>query len=139
MKKNFFLALFTVLIISCSPAIKDYTKDEKNVCEIHKVKMKKQVVLIRYGLIKPQFPESVFVKYVANANFHKLGGCIYEKGMPRQAKVYYCPVCRANHKKLEKAGYNKKLKAELSKLEKSGKNYNEKQIELDFAKKILEK
>jgi hypothetical protein len=97
------LAAFVILALtgygSAVEPIRDDVVEQSNVCEIHHLHMKPQLVPILYGL---PTQDSVYLRELsvrAQQFPHRsgpvLGGCVVSSESPRQAKVWVCAKCDA--------------------------------------------
>ncbi|HEY0075161.1 MAG TPA: hypothetical protein VGB77_13770 [Abditibacteriaceae bacterium] len=78
------------------------------VCEVHEMKLQKDVVPISYGLFAP--PDLNYVKAMSTLFPHSSqifkGGCVVEK--QRYAEVLYCTQCREAEEVWSKTNANQK-------------------------------
>ena len=97
------LAALVVLALtrygSAVEPIRDDVVRQSNVCEIHHLRMRPQLVPILYGL---PTQDSLYLRELsvrAQQFPHRsgpvLGGCVVSSESPRQAKVWVCAKCEA--------------------------------------------
>jgi len=67
---------------------------EKEICEVHKIKLVELNVPISYG--EPAFDESfaVVAKLFPNSYKRVLGGCVVDESFPRFSQKMICRQCR---------------------------------------------
>lgn len=69
--------------------------NEPGICAIHDETLLRDVVPLRYGLIRftPEYLEAR-PRLFPNARSFMLGGCMLTPDRPTRTEVYFCPKCR---------------------------------------------
>ena len=97
------LAVLVVLgLTTYGPAVESIRDDvvqQSDVCEIHHLRMRPELVPVLYGL---PTQDSVYLRELSvraqqfpHRSGPELGGCVVSSESPRQAKVWVCAKCDA--------------------------------------------
>ena len=96
------LALLLTTTLGCGP-VADYRGPDR-VCEVHKQRLRDDIVPIIYGLPErtPKYAQACKEQF-PHANTKAWGGCVIDaaaRARPTQrAQVRYCPTCREAQRK----------------------------------------
>jgi hypothetical protein len=85
------LIVFSFAIVACVAVLYFYGPVLKK-CKVHKIRMRRDIVEIQYGLPNPEYIGAR--RNFPNSNKASLGGCTVLPESPTHKRVTYCPKCR---------------------------------------------